>query len=73
MDSAYIIQIQVDNSEEVIQVFARTQAELAIVVTRVMLKEGLIVAVQSLGHVDTVPEYLENNTDDLNFGCQGDK
>lgn len=72
MDSAYIIQVQIDNTDEVVQIFARNQAELQVVISRVAARECLVVSVQGLGAVDTVPEYLENNPDDLNFGCQSD-
>ena len=73
MDSAYLIQVQLGDTQEVMQVFARNQAEMQIVIGRVISTENMIVTVQSLGAASTLAEFLEEHPeDDLNFGCQGD-
>ena len=68
MDSAYIIQVQIDNTEEVIQIFAQSKAELHVVLNRVGESDNIIAAVQCLGPVETAATFLENEDDDLNYG-----
>lgn len=72
-DSAYIVQIQIDNTEEVVQVFCSNKKELENVVRANGETESLIVTVQSLGAVELANDFIEtlNNDDNLNFGAEG--
>ena len=70
MDSAYIISVQIDNTEEVSQVFCVNKSELNRVMGRLAETDNLVVQVQSLGVVDTAIDYLQMLDEDsgLNYG-----
>lgn len=70
-DSAYIIQLQIGDSEEVIRIFAKDKTEMIRVLSRSALKDEYIVLnVQGLGPVDTASDFISNCDDDttMEFG-----
>jgi len=76
MDSAYIIQIQIDNTEEVTQIYASNKDDMTRVIEACINSDNLVLSVQSLGVVETANDYLlslVDNNPDLNFGSdEGD-
>ena len=68
-ESAYLIQIQNGDTDEVAQIIAMNQNTLLQVIKHVVKLGHCVVNVQSMGNAYTAEDFLEvSDPDDLNFG-----
>lgn len=70
MNCAYMVQIQIGESEEVQNVFVASPEDLATLILRLKTTENTVLNVQGLGPVTLCDEYIAtlDNEEGLNFG-----